>query len=140
MSIYCILQIIQGEKVSRILRINWWMQKFNTKTFSLSFKMVGHGPGSTLKEFLWFTFRLGEGLWSNATFLELLVHCSNAPDKINIAIQLFPNDLDKYDTHVLTASYFELVHHCTFKSFLVVKLGISHVYRELFMHVSTLSF
>ena len=38
------------------------------------------------------------------------------------------NDIDKYDTHVLTAAYFKLVHHCTFKSSHVVKLGVSRVY------------
>ena len=38
------------------------------------------------------------------------------------------NKLDKYDTHVLTAVYFELIHHFTFESFHVLKLGVSHVY------------
>ena len=34
-------------------------------------KMAGHGSGSFLKEFLLFTFRLGEGLWNNTAFPEL---------------------------------------------------------------------
>ena len=41
--------------------------RFDNRTL----KMAGHGPGSSLKEFLWFTFCLGEGLWCNATFPEL---------------------------------------------------------------------
>ena len=68
-------------------------ETFILKHFRLVLKMAGHGPGSTLKQFLWFTFRLGEGLWSNAAFPELLIHGSNTPDKINIAIQPFPNDV-----------------------------------------------
>ena len=55
--------------------------------------MAGHGPGSSLKEFLWFTFHLGEGLWNNAAFPELLMQSSNTPDKINITIQPFSNDV-----------------------------------------------
>ena len=42
------------------------------------------------------------------------------------------NDLDKYDTQVLTTGYFKLIHHCTFKSFLVVRLGVSRVYRVVY--------
>ena len=42
------------------------------------------------------------------------------------------NDVDKYDIQVLTAGYFELVQHCTFKSYVVVKLGVSRVYRVVY--------
>ena len=55
--------------------------------------MASHGPGSSLKNSCDFIFRLGEGLWSNAAYLELLIHGSNVPDEINIAIQPFPNDV-----------------------------------------------
>ena len=72
------------------------------------------------------------------------MHGSNTPDKINISIQPFSNDvaiakdLDKYDIQVRTygtTGYFKLIHHCTFKSFSWLDL-VSHVYIELFMHVN----
>ena len=81
------LQIVQGGKVSWILRVNWQTRNFYSKTFLLS---LGYGPGSSLKNSCEF---LGEGLWNDAAFPELLIHGSNAPDKINIAIHLFPNDV-----------------------------------------------
>ena len=55
--------------------------------------MVGHSPGSSLKNSCDFSFCLGEGLWNNAAFPELLIHVSNVPDESNIVIQPFPNDL-----------------------------------------------
>ena len=68
-------------------------ETFTVKHLSLAFKMTGHSPRCFLKEFLWITFCLGEGFWNNAAFPGLLIHGSNAPNKINITIQLFPNDM-----------------------------------------------
>ena len=53
-------------------------QLVNTKTFTVkhfcfdntALKMAGYGPGSSIKEFLSFIFRLGEGLWNNTAFPE----------------------------------------------------------------------
>ena len=49
-------------------------------------KMAGHGPGSSLKKFLWFTFCLGEGLWHGIILpsKNYRTHSSNALDKIII--------------------------------------------------------
>ena len=83
-------KLFEVEKFRRFRKSIAKRKTFTVKHFHLVLKMAGHGPGSTLKEF---TFCLGEGLWSNAAFPELLIHSSNAPDKINIAIQLFTNDV-----------------------------------------------
>ena len=50
--------------------------------------MAGHGPGSLV-----IYFPPCEGFWNNAAFPGLFIHDSNAPDKIKIAIQPFPNDV-----------------------------------------------
>ena len=49
--LYCICQIIRGRKVSQIL----WIETFIVKYFhfdNTALKMAGHGPGSSLNEFL----------------------------------------------------------------------------------------
>ena len=49
-------------------------KSFTVKHFhfdNTTLKMAGYGPGSSLKEFLLFTFNLGEGLWNNTAFPEL---------------------------------------------------------------------
>ena len=54
------------------------------------------------------------------------------PDKISIAIQMIYSQ--QSCTQVLIAGYFKLIHHCTFRSFLMVRLGVSHVYRVVYAH------
>ena len=53
--------------------------------------MASYSPGSFSCDLL--SFHLGEGLWNNAAFPELLIYGSNVPDKVNIAIQPFPKDV-----------------------------------------------
>ena len=52
--------------------------------------MAGHGPGSSLKNSCDLLSALGK---VSGAFPELLIHGSNVPDKINITIQPFPNDV-----------------------------------------------
>ena len=69
-------------------------ETFTVKHFHLVLQMAGHGPESSLKYSCnLLSACLGEGLWNNAAFPELLIHGSNMSDKINIAIQPFPNDV-----------------------------------------------
>ena len=135
-SIYC--KLFEMEKFHRFRGSIGKCESFPVKHFLLySFK----NGGSRSRVFFNRIVVIYEGPWNNAAFPQLLIHGSNAPDKINIIIQPFPNDVKPMIyTQVLTGGYFKLVHYCTFKSFLVVRLGVSRVYRELFMHISTFSF
>ena len=73
-AVYC--KSLKVEKICRFCGPIGKCKTFTVKHFHLVLKMAGHGtcPGSSLKEFLLFTFRLGEGLWNNAAFPELLMH------------------------------------------------------------------
>ena len=42
--------------------------------------------------------------------------------------------LNMIPNYCITADYFELVHHCTFKALLWQNFGISHVYRAVYAH------
>ena len=66
---------------------------FTVKHFCLVLKMVVHGPGSSLKQFcdLLSTLEKVSGIMLPSQ--NYLIHSSNVPDNINIAIHWFPNDV-----------------------------------------------
>ena len=69
-------------------------ETFTVKHFYLVLKMAGHGPGSSLKNSCDLFSSLGKVPGIMLPFQNYThTHDSNMPDKINNAIQLFPNDV-----------------------------------------------
>ena len=79
--IYC--KSFEVEKFCGFHRSIGKRKTFTVKHFHLVLKMAGHGSGSCIRVIYFLSW---ECLWNNAACQELLIHGSNVPDKINIAI------------------------------------------------------
>ena len=89
-TVYC--KLFEVEKFHGFCRSIDKCKAFTEKHFCLVLKMAGHSPGSTLIESCDSLSTLGKvsGVMPPS---QNYLHGSNAPDKINIAIQPFPNDV-----------------------------------------------